>query len=930
VLSVSNDDSMFIYRLRLRAPGSEEYYLPAPRLIVHVHDGMKAAPAPVQLSWTTQDGTQSVVGFSPDMESLYGHRRAPGSDVVEVRGELEGRCEYSLWAGGTRGYEFHTEVEDAGRWGGAGPLRVLIDDGGEDPLRSASWCDRSGNTWSVALHASSPSGNEDVNDLVSDVRASAEHRRAGEVAGNLLDAMAGKWFAPQRTAVLEFRLTKPVEVDRYVLTSANDAPDRDPAAWTLSGSTDGKVWRTVDIRSGESFTARHQPKPYRIAEPGVYDRYRLEITGNNGSPHLQLEAVRFLVDGGGGFVGYRQRAGYALYPYRGTRVARPQVLLPQPVPERTAEWEGWQAGGSWLPLGGSLSMESLTSPSGRFTALYTGYDPAFSVRDNATHELVWVSDVPASSLLCLGPDGDLAAWNHRSERQWSAGTGWRGARRLEMRDTGELALTDADGAVLWGSRILQMTAAAWDGRLAAARGSTMHRGESLHGQSLTSADGSTVLFHDGRRLELRVRDESPASPQGFRLDYQQQNVLALDEDGFLRVRALDGAELERIAGMGAELVVVRGAVVLRDDAGVIMWSSTAGSRPAPVREPALPRNEDLAAWFGGLVGPGRGYCIAVVRGSTPREVLERAGIAQESAVTATWHQLRQQRDMAHQHEGKVVAAIAVGPDVLVLSEDADLPVAELAPETSVAALHLPCGGSGYGTTFSFHRHGKLLSERRDEPRRRKGAKVAEVAVALGEVHHDLDRHELLFRTSGVVPSAAALGGALLGGVVAPRPTPVATPDVEDALPPLAIGERDELSPLVIRTDFTDENAWNRILEELQEPWGENETEPYLISDSAYDGAPAERIIKVVLALPEPDLPGVVFIADATTMREEKYPLLAVSTEWDGKPFAEDEEAFDTQFRIRPNAAIEVSANLGLANMDFEDFVGNGVVERMWD
>jgi hypothetical protein len=83
-------------------------------------------------------------------------------------------------------------------------------------------------------------------------------------------------------------------------------------------------------------------------------------------------------------------------------------------------------------------------------------------------------------------------------------------------------------------------------------------------------------------------------------------------------------------------------------------------------------------------------------------------------------------------------------------------------------------------------------------------------------------------------------------------------------------------------------------------------------------------------LPQLERPGVVFIADATTMHEEKYPLLAVSTEWDGEPFADDEEAFTTQFRVRPNAAIEVSCNLGIANMDFEDFAGDGVGERMVD
>jgi hypothetical protein len=56
----------------------------------------------------------------------------------------------------------------------------------------------------------------------------------------------------------------------------------------------------------------------------------------------------------------------------------------------------------------------------------------------------------------------------------------------------------------------------------------------------------------------------------------------------------------------------------------------------------------------------------------------------------------------------------------------------------------------------------------------------------------------------------------------------------------------------------------------------------------------------------------------------------VSTEWDGEPFAQDEDPFITQFRIRPNAAIEVSCNLGIGNMEFEDFADDGVCERIVD
>ncbi|WP_280887929.1 DUF6461 domain-containing protein [Streptomyces sp. LBL] len=953
-------DDLFAFRLWRRAPDSAKW-LPASRLLMRVGGGGSMAPA--HLSWGTEDGAQSLVGFSPDMASCYGHRRTTSGDVVEVRGELDDRAEHWEGAAGARGYEFDTEVQDAGSWHPAGRLWLLIDDGGEAPVRWAVWGDQSGNTCSIALRSLSPSSKADVSDLVSVVWADAEHRDAGEVARNLVDASANKWFAPHSRASLEFQLTQPVAVDRYVLTSADDAPDRDPAAWTLRGSVDGHVWRTLDIRSGQSFAERHQSRMLRIAEPGPYGHYRLDITGNNGSPHLQLQAVRFLTDGSGGFVGSRQRAGRAPVPYRGIRVAqavpdmpaKPPHIPANPLPEdasahpsrtrsplstpgsspsprargsRPSEWEGWRPGGPWLPSGGRLSMESLTSPSGRFTVLHSVYEPSLAVRDNVTRARVWVSDSPGSSLVCLGPDGDLVAWDHHGNRVWSTGTGWLGVRRLEMRDSGELALTGADGGVVWSSGIPQAPAAAGAGHLTAARGSAMRRGESLHGQSLTSGDGSTVLFHDGHAVRIMVKGQT----SHWDRFYDQETVLALDDDGFLRSRALDGAVVEQIAGPGAELVVVRGGAELRDDAGAVVWASAGRStRLAPVREPAMPQNEVLAAWFGALAGKGTGYCVAVVKESTPLEVLRRTGVPPGSEVRGTWRRLERLRDAAHPDGGKVVAVIAVGPDVLLVSDDSALPVAALAPSTSVVSLHRPCEGGGFGETFSLHQEGRIVSEFRDDPRRRKGAKVGEVAAALDDIAHELHRHELVFRTAGVVPSAAQLGGPLLGGVLAPLRSPSAAPTAGSAEPLLAVEGYEDLNPLVIRTDFTDEDAWGRVVEELRVPWVDDDpVEPHLICDPRYADAPTELVLQAVrAALPGPSLPGAVFIADDTTMRGTGHPLLAVSTEWDGEPFEEDEEEFVTQFRLLPDTAVEISTNLDLGNMDFEDFVDGGLYERRW-
>ncbi|WP_216898381.1 DUF6924 domain-containing protein [Nocardia alni] len=940
---MSDEVSAFAFRMWRRAWGATEW-VPATRLLVRVNDGDPVMPT--QLSWVTQDGARLALGFAPDMASCYGHRYADDGLIQELRGELDDSLAQD--AADARGYEFDTETQDSDDWSPAGRLRILID-GGETPMRSVAWSDRSGQACSLVLRSARPSGTEDVSSLVNGVWASAEYRDAGEVAANLVLASSAKWFAHQNRATLEFELAEQVAVDRYVLTSANDSPDRDPSAWTLRGSADGRQWRTLDSRSGQLFTQRHQPKTYRIATPESCGHYRLDITGNQGSPHLQLETVRFLAGGDGGFAGYRQRAGHVPVAFRGISVVQaeprarsgsaplspqmPQKRIPghtggarsamPAMPARAASLGSmsqplrrrvvWQPGQSWLPLGGSLSMQSLTSPSGRFTLLHSPYEPSLAVRDNLTRDRVWTVDSRTSSL-CLGPDGDLVAWDHRGNRIWSTGTAWLGVRRLEMRDSGELALTSGSGEVLWSTGVPDVPAG--EAPRPVPRGSTLRRGESLDGQSLTSADGSTVLFHDGRLVRIIVRGHT----SHWDRFPDTQNILALDDDGFLRVRNLDGTVLEQIAGPGAELVVERGGVELRDDAGALVWASSPRSqRPGPVREPRLAHNEDLLTWFNVL--SGHGHCVAVAKDSTPEQVLERIGAA---PVAGTWRELQRHRDATHPDGGTVVAAIAVGPDVLLISDDPDLQVAQLAP--SVAAVHQPDGNCGFAV-FDLHRDGTLVAELREYPHRRKGAKVPEVAAALAEIVHSMHSHALLFRTTEVVPTAAALGGELLGGVLAPKPEPEPTSPPE---PLLVVEGWEDMTPLVVRTDFTDDEAWDQIIQEMSAPWFDNDpVPPCVVTDPRLAGAPAEQVLReVCAALPEPGRPGALFIADAMTMNNPVHPLLAVTTEWDGNPFEEDEEEFTTQFRLMPDAAIEISTNLDLGNMDFEDFATDGIAERL--
>nr|WP_189939550.1 GH92 family glycosyl hydrolase [Streptomyces aurantiogriseus] len=141
----------------------------------------------------------------------------------------------------------------------------------------------------------------EVTDRVTDVRASAENSAGGEVKENLVDGEAGtKWLTFAATGWAEFDLPEPAAVTTYALTSANDFAERDPADWTLAGSTDGTTWTTLDTRSGESFAERFQTKTYTLVAPAAYRHFRLEVTKNHGAGILQLADVRFGTGGSGG------------------------------------------------------------------------------------------------------------------------------------------------------------------------------------------------------------------------------------------------------------------------------------------------------------------------------------------------------------------------------------------------------------------------------------------------------------------------------------------------------------------------------------------------------------------------------------------------------------------------------------------------------
>ena len=114
--------------------------------------------------------------------------------------------------------------------------------------------------------------------------------------------------------------------------------------------------------------------------------------------------------------------------------------------------------------------------------------------------------------------------------------------------------------------------------------------------------------------------------------------------------------------------------------------------------------------------------------------------------------------------------------------------------------------------------------------------------------------------------------------------------------------------LVIRTDFSDDRAWEAIgtaiLQLTEEGFG---AQVELVDDAAYRGVTKEQLLNLV---PEGDQrPFFFMIVDDVTVRSPEHHILVVDL-WH-EPGRE--------FRAVPAAVQAVENNLSIANMDFADF-----------
>lgn len=124
---------------------------------------------------------------------------------------------------------------------------------------------------------------------------------------------------------------------------------------------------------------------------------------------------------------------------------------------------------------------------------------------------------------------------------------------------------------------------------------------------------------------------------------------------------------------------------------------------------------------------------------------------------------------------------------------------------------------------------------------------------------------------------------------------------------MPLPQPDDLTSLVLRTDFGDDGAWDAVRTALDAA-GEYPHATY-VSELRFADVGVQALMDEEDAADEDARIIHVFLADATTMKDPVHPLLAVDLS--------DEPG--RTFRLPAQWFPDVSANLSIANMDFAEF-----------
>lgn len=109
---------------------------------------------------------------------------------------------------------------------------------------------------------------------------------------NLIDRKADTKYVAKdkgRTCQINYVSSEPVQISKYTLTSANDAPGCDPVSWKLEGRKEGDTrWEILDTQTNQEFVGRFSTLEYPINKDTFYGEFRLTITNIKTGNTFQL------------------------------------------------------------------------------------------------------------------------------------------------------------------------------------------------------------------------------------------------------------------------------------------------------------------------------------------------------------------------------------------------------------------------------------------------------------------------------------------------------------------------------------------------------------------------------------------------------------------------------------------------------------------
>lgn len=102
---------------------------------------------------------------------------------------------------------------------------------------------------------------------------------------------------PTNTVTIENKTLSTIK--KYTITSANDAPGRDPKNWVFSGSADGVTWHVLDTKNNEKFNKRGATNTYLLNNNTAnYRFYKFDFehahTSVYGDNYLQIAEIELI------------------------------------------------------------------------------------------------------------------------------------------------------------------------------------------------------------------------------------------------------------------------------------------------------------------------------------------------------------------------------------------------------------------------------------------------------------------------------------------------------------------------------------------------------------------------------------------------------------------------------------------------------------